>query len=296
MTKPDIRSPLTPRSPTDPIRRRRFGVRVFRSVRISGFGFLVSACTQAVPPPSPLENARRSLAGDQADQAIADADAALRARPHGPEAAQALYVKGVAYYLKGGNRGVGGRPLDPLATEASFHESRTALAQALREQPDKPLEGLVRAELANVAFYQEDFPTAIEQAAVALRLDPPPPPATAARVLFTLGWAQQRLGRFDDADQTFRQVEQAYPSAPEATDAGLHLGKHQFYVQVGTFPSPAAAGAAARAIEKAGAVPAQQVAAGGQTTVSAGPFTTYDDAKRSAATLSRQFPLAAVVP
>ena len=78
--------------------------------------------------------------------------------------------------------------------------------------------------------------------------------------------------------------------------AATHVGQRLFYVRVGTYASALESDPAAAAVRQAGSIPARQLDPGGQTTISAGPFSTYDDAKRAMIALTRQFPTAVVVP
>ena len=168
-----------------------------------------------VPPPGPLASGRAALRADRFDAAIADADDSLRGQPHGPEAAEANYIKGYAFQNKSFQDAPADRREDLVA-------ARSAYQAALAERPPALLQGYVRTGLSNVALYEDDFPTAIEQAAAAMPLVDRP--QTKAGLLYNTGLAQQRLSRFGEADQTFRQVIQQNPGTPPAAAAAEHLG------------------------------------------------------------------------
>ncbi len=181
---------------------------------------LLAGCngpTSKGPPPSagPVDAGQAALRAGQFDAAIADADDYLRGQPAGPRAAEADYVKGSAYQQT--------VAVGPAEQRRNLFEARTAYLAALNAHPPAELEGYVRAGLSTVALFQDDFSTAIEQAEAAAPLVTRP--ATKAGLLYNTGLAQQRLGRFTDADQTFRQVVQQYPGTPPAAAAQQHVGQ-----------------------------------------------------------------------
>src|SRR5206468_7033856 len=62
-----------------------------------------------------------------------------------------------------------------------------------------------------------------------------------AWALYRVGVAQQRMGQFAQADQTFTNVQQLFPTSTPAQRAREHQGARAFYVQAATFASPQAA-------------------------------------------------------
>ena len=237
--------------------------------------------------PGPLESARNALRAEQFDAAVADADDSLRGQPHGPEAAEANYIKGYAFQNKSFQDAPADRREDLVA-------ARSAYEAALAERPPSILQGYVRTGLSNVALYEDDFPTAIEQAALAMPLVERP--QTKAGLLYNTGLAQQRLGRFAEADQTFRQVIQRSPGTPPAAAAEQHLGRHDFFVELPPYATSAAADRAAVSLRSTGSVLSRRSDAAGRTVLDLGPFSTYTAARQQRDALSGSFPTALVVP
>ncbi len=215
------------------------------------------------PPPTagPVDAARAALRAGQFDAAIADADDYLRGQPAGPRAAEADYAKGSAYQRK--------PAASPGRAAANLFEAHTAYLAALNARPPSELEGYVRAGLSTVALFQDDFPSAIEQAQRATPLVSDPP--TQAWLLYNTAVAQQRLGRFTDADQTFRQVVQRYPGTPQAVAAQQHEGQRLFYVQLAIYPTAADADRATPSLRSNGSVVSRRSDATGHTVLDARP-------------------------
>ena len=246
------------------------------------------------PPPSaapapttgPVESARNALRARQFDAAIADADDYLRGQPHGTRAAEADYIKGSAYQQ---------REVPNLTEQRrDLFEARTAYVSALTEHPPSLLEGYVRAGLSTVALLQDDFPTCIEQAT---RADPLiDRPEDKARLLFDTGLAEQRLGRFTDADATFRQVAQRYPGTVPALAAQQHQGMRLFYVQLAEFRTAADADRAVSALRSAGSAVSQRTDAAGATVLDVGPFSTFAAAEQQRDALLDTYPGAVIFP
>jgi tetratricopeptide (TPR) repeat protein len=241
------------------------------------------------PPPQPpasLIAANQALATQQPDVAIADAQQYLRSQPSGPYAAQAWYMEGRGYYMK-----VAGSPAE---SQRNLSQARTCYLEALQKNPDPALEGDIRAEYANVAFFQDDFAETIQQASAAMPLEKTP--QTNAFLLLRIGMSQQRLGRFTDADQTFRQVMQRYPGTPIAESAREHEGQNNFYVQLATYTDKKLADQAMGSVQNSGVILSQRTDAKGNTIIDAGPYSTYSDAKKVKVQLQANFPQALIVP
>ncbi len=234
----------------------------------------------------PVEAARAAVQARQFDAAVADADDYLRGQPHGTRAAEALYYKGFADQ----ERSVAGE----AERRRDLYEARAAYLAALNQHPNPLLEGYVRSGLSTVALNQDDFPTAIEQAAAAMPLVDSAD--TRASLLFNRGLAEQRLSRFTDADQTFRQVEQQYPGTPVAVAARQRVGQREFFVQLATFASPADADRATGSLRANGSVVTRRSDAAGRTVLDVGPFSTYPAARQQRDAVGDAFPTAVVVP
>ena len=192
-----------------------------KSMALLVAGLAWSAGCQQDPPPPPrmpqeLANASQALADRQPDAAISDAGAYLQANPHGPSAAGAHYLLGRAYFMKVAT--------DPAEQRQLFQSARSSYELALHDLSndntvsDPSLEADIRGELSNVAWYQDDFPATIQQAQIVYNM-PGTPPAAKRFLLYRIGASQQRLGNFDAAVLTFRQVQMRFPGTLEARDA-----------------------------------------------------------------------------
>ena len=114
--------------------------------------------------------------------------------------------------------------------------------------------------------------------------------------LYRIGICQQRLGRFDHADQTFAMVQQQFPNSEAAAKAKQHQGARGFTVQLATFSSSNNAEAAAANLRREGAIPARAVDAQGHSVVSVGPFQDYSQAQAARARFASVYPDALIVP
>ena len=248
----------------------------------------IAGC-QPTPPPTAgsVVAGRSALQARQFDAAAADADDYLRGQPHGPDAAEADYIKGYAMQNKAFADRPDGRRRDAL-------DARQAFTAGLAERPAGELAGYLHAGLSTVALYADDFPTAIEQAQAAIPLVARP--EVKAGLLYNVGLAQQRLNRFGDADQTFEQVQQQYPGTPAAAGAAAHLHQTMFYVELAHYASPADADRAVASLRASGAVVSRRSDAAGLTVVTLGPFSTYTAARQQQLALLGTFPTAVVGP
>jgi tetratricopeptide (TPR) repeat protein len=275
-----------------------------KSMALVVAGLALSAGCQPGPPPPPrmpqeLAAASQALADRQPDAAISDANAYLQANPHGPSAAGAHYLLGRAYFMKVAT--------DPAEQRELLQSARSSYELALHDLgndntvSDPSLEADIRGELSNVAWYQDDFPATIQQAQIVYNMPGTPVPAKRF-LLYRIGAAQQRLGNFDAAQLTFRQVEQRFPGTPEAQAAKVQENRREFYVQLGEFPPGSSPAAALAVLSSRGGplenIPTSSVGIGtsGRTTVDAGPFNTYPAARQVRDQVLRDFPNAVVVP
>jgi tetratricopeptide (TPR) repeat protein len=251
---------------------------------------VISGCTDTGKP-APMDTTQlsagyRALAQNQPQTAIDKADEYLRAQPHGSGAAEAFYLKGRGYEAL--------TAVDPGQSKRNQVEARMAFMDALNENPSPALEGNIRADLSNVAFYQDDFPAAYGEANKAMKLVSSPD--TQAMLLYRMGMSQQRMGQFTDADATFAQVQQKYPSSPQAKLAQQHQGLRDFYVQLATFANSASADSAMQSLQGSGLVISKRADAAGHTVVDAGPLPTYDSAVAVKEQLAKQYPDAVIKP
>src|SRR5688500_18707642 len=134
-----------------------------------------------------LEQGYADLESRHYDAAIAKADAFLAANTTGGAgSAEALYLRGRALEQKGA--------ANPHEARQNLQSARSAYVDALTREPSPELEGRIRASLANVAYFQDDYTAALNQWSTAYdKLDVP---ETRAWVLYRIGLCHQRLGKF----------------------------------------------------------------------------------------------------
>ncbi len=188
---------------------------------------LATGCaTEGTNDPKPtLQGGYSALDQKRYDQAISSADQALQQSNGGPGSAEALYLRGRAVYA---------RPkADPSQQNADLREARDCYLRALNVSPTPQLEGLIRCDLANVAYFQDDYATADREWQAAFeKLETDEAKAWA---LYRVGVCRQRMGRWSEADAIFNAVQSHYPNSTPAQRARDHTGAKGFYVQVGTF-------------------------------------------------------------
>ena len=151
----------------------------------------------------------------------------------------------------------------------------------------------LHAGLANVAYFVDDYGTAVREWQVAFpNLEKP---QDKAWTLYRIGLCQQRLGWFAEADRTFQSVRQQFPGSEPANRAAVHEGAKAFYVQVGAYADAAHADKTAAALRAQGlnSVKGQEP---GKLTVRVGPVPSYADARAMKARLSVQYPSAVIFP
>jgi TolA-binding protein len=298
--KPEIRNPKSEGNSKPEIRkrsacdsRRISGFGFWSFLGISGFGFLVLAtgCVDnraqtSTAPPADLVSASQALATHQPTAAIADSQAFLDNQPTGPMAAQALYFKGRGYEELARS--------SAADRSSNFLAARSSYLLALQQSPGQKLEADIHTNLAIVDFYMDYFADCIQEASVAMSMMPWN--EVRGNLLLHTGFSEQRLGRFTDADQTFRQVEQRYPGTALAQRAQEHEGQDKFYVQVATFDSPTTADQAAQSLRSRNIVVSQRSDAQGHTVIDVGPKPTYAEAKVILEQLKSEFPNAEIVP
>jgi TolA-binding protein len=233
-----------------------------------------------------LKAASQSIESQQFDQAIAQSDAYLAKIPHGPGSAEALYLKG---------RGYEGRVAQNNAqAQANLQSARAAYIQGLTQNPSAVLEPSIHTSLANVAYFQDDYTTALSQWTTAypnLRDD-----SIRGWVLYRIGICQQRLGQFDRADQTFAQVQSKFPNSVPAQRAREHQGARNFQVQLATFASATSADNAAAKLRTQGVNPVRIMNPQGQQQLRIGPVPNYAQALALKNRFAGQYPDALVVP
>jgi tetratricopeptide (TPR) repeat protein len=221
------------------------------------------------------------LGGHRYDMAVAQADEALHIAPSAK-----------AYYLRGCAEEDRPKP-DALMAAADLNKAKADYLAAINLHPGEPLEARGHARLANVAFDQDDYSTAIVNWTTALdNLDER---SWKGDALYRIGECQQRLGNFDDADKTFARVVQEYADMDVAAKAQARQGVRGFYVQVGAFTKPADAATAVKAADAAG-VQCRQISDHGLIVVRGGPYSSYTEALRARIELAAAFPDVIVGP
>lgn len=239
----------------------------------------------------PLDPGYAALEQKDYDRAIAKADAYLAKAPrgnHGQGTAEALYLKGRSLEAKSA------AGVTAAQAKSNLEAARTAYVQALAQNPSQPLLAYIRTSLGNVAYFQDDYPTAIAQlsAAVEALKDA----ELKSWAMYRIGLSQQRLGQFAQADQTFTRIERENPQSEAARRAAEHLGARAFYVQLATYADAATATKAANELKGRGITAAAAPATEGHTILRAGPIASYAQAQYLKTQLANQFPNAVVVP
>jgi tetratricopeptide (TPR) repeat protein len=235
------------------------------------------ACADDPRPKQQLAAGEQALAAQQYDLAIRDANAVVAMGDPG-YLARANYLRG--------------RAIEATATTGpDLNRARQAYALALTQHPSRSVEAQLHGHLGNVAFYQDDYATALQQFTLANgQLQPPD-----EKVLYLIGVCQQRLNRFSDADRTFGQVQQQYPNTEPAAWARTLQGARGFYVQVGAFSNEIDAQRAANTVIAIGAIPARSTH-NDLTIIRTVDVRSWDSAMQLRAKLVGQYPDAQVKP
>jgi tetratricopeptide (TPR) repeat protein len=227
-----------------------------------------------------------ALSAGQFDEAIARADSHVRANPEGPGTAEALYLKGRA--LEARTAG------SDQEAQANLHAARMAYVQALSMQPPQPLLAYVRTSLGNVCYFQEDYVAAARELFIAYeQLESP---ELRAWALYRAGLSLQRLGRFEQADQTLAQVIRDHPGSVPAERARQLTGVRAYNVQVGVFSQPALAEKAMASLRQQGLPASRTLNAAGQHVITVGPAANYAQAQTLKARVTPLHPDAMIVP
>jgi len=238
-----------------------------------------------------LADAYAAFERKQYDAAMTGAQRVLAGNPAGKGAAEAQYLRGRVLEERAAQAsGVG----DSSGAKAALQSAREAYNAALAANPAPAVEGNIRAGIANVAYFQDDYATAIAEWTAAH--EKITEPQTKAWVLYRVGLSQQRFGNFPDADRTFALVQQQYSGTEAARRAAAHQGARGFHVQVGVFTSPTNADATIASLRADGIIGTHITDAQGRHVVRIGPAPTYDQAKALKARLAAKFPDAVILP
>jgi tetratricopeptide (TPR) repeat protein len=227
-----------------------------------------------------------ALEANQFDEAMRQADAYLAKHPSGPGTAEALYLRGRGYEQR--------NKANLNEARTNLQAARAAYIEALSQQPSPQLELYIRTSLANVAYFQDDYATALKEWATVY----PNHQDREIRmwVLYRIGLCQQRLGRFADADKTYTQVEQEYGGTLPAQRAKEKRGARGFMVQFATFLSSATADNAISTLRSQGVMAGKQTDSRGRSVVVAGPLPTFQQAMAIRAAHLDKYPDAMILP
>ena len=235
-----------------------------------------------------LDAGYQALENQQYNEAIAKAEEFLAGTPHGPGSAEALYLKG---------RGLEGKYTAGVSVDEArqnLQAARSAYIEALEQNPKQPLESYIHASLGNVAYFQDDYQSAIGQLNAAYeKLDSDD---IKAWVLYRVGLSQQRLGQFTQADQTFGAVQQFHPNSVPAQRSREHQGARSFYVQLATFANAASADQAAIDLRKQGVAATRISDAQGRSLLRAGPIASFSQAQYIRGRFAEKYPDAFILP
>ncbi|HEV2292995.1 MAG TPA: tetratricopeptide repeat protein [Tepidisphaeraceae bacterium] len=247
---------------------------------------LASGCSSNREARTDLSAVDQSLQQKRYDEAIAQADAFLARQPTGAGAAEALYLRGLAFEQK--------IAANPHESRQNFQSARASYIEALNRRPHNELETRIRTALANVAYFQNDYQTALTQWAAALpRIEHP---ETRAWTLYRMGLCQQRLGQFQQADQTFAAVQKEHPGTEPARRAKEHAGARSFFVQLVTFKSAASADKVTAALRREGLEPVRVPNAQGFQQIRVGPVPSYAQAMSLKTRFADRYPDAIIIP
>jgi outer membrane protein assembly factor BamD (BamD/ComL family) len=247
---------------------------------------LTGGCASDGEARTQLETGYAALETGNYDAAMAAADEQLRRAPGGPGSAEALYLRGRALEQR--------RAGSPQQSKSDWQAARAAYQEALNQKPSPQLEAHIRCGLANVAYFQDDYNTAMREWATAYeRLDDA---AAKGWVLYRLGLCHQRMGSFQQADKLFAQVQQEYPNTVPAERAREHQGARSFAVQLATYANRATADAAVAALRQEGVNPTQTVDPQGRTVVRVGPMSNYQQALTLKQRYAYRYPDALILP
>ncbi len=246
-----------------------------------------SGCAPDVASKQQLHSGYEALGQHQYDQADAIANAYLKKTPSGPGSAEALYLQGRVHEARSETDG------DPAQMRSELDAARDAYTRGLAMPAVPATQARLHAGLANVAYFEDDYGTAVREWQLAYpALEKP---EDKAWTLYRIGLCQQRLGWFAQADRNFNRVRQQFPNTEPANRAATHEGATAFYVQVGAFSDASHADKTAAALRAMGLNPVKAMEPGKQL-VRVGPVANYADARALKARLSPHYPGAIITP
>jgi TolA-binding protein len=254
-----------------------------------------AAADASAQPPAPtqtpkviLDQGYQALESQQYNEAIEKADEFLAQTPAGAGSAEALYLKGRGF------EGKNAAGVTADEAKQNLQSARVAYIQALEQNPKNPLAAYIHASLGNVAYFQDDYQSALGQLNAAYdKLDNND---VKAWVLYRVGLCQQRLGQFSQADETFAAVEQFHPNTVPAERAKEHRGARAFWVQLATFASPATCDRAAMELKREGINANRGADREGKAILRVGPLASYSQALYIKNQFAEKYPDAIILP
>ena len=224
--------------------------------------------------------------------AMAQSEKFLREHPEGgPGTAEALYLQGRVLEKKAETADAAHHETE---AHANLQDARFTYEHALTLNPSPQVAALLHAGVANCAYFQEDYFTAMREWASAY--PGLTQPDARAWVLYRLGLCQQRLGRFDEADRSIGSVRQEFPQSEPSQRAAAHQGARAFYVQVGSYADSPNADRAMAALKAQGFTATKTTDANGRQSIRVGPTYNYDQAKALRIRLLAAYPAAVIEP
>jgi len=260
-------------------------------VLILGLAAGCTATTNQTTNRQALNAGYQSLAAKDYEGAMARASEYLQRQPEGPGSAEALYLQGRVYEQRAEEDAAAGRETQ---SKSDLQQAKSTYQRALQLSPSAKVDALIRAGIANVAYFEEDYSTAMQKWAESY--DNIQQPDAKAWILYRIGLCQQRLGRFDQADNSFSIVRHDYPGTEPAQRAGTHYGARAFYVQIGAYTDASNADKMVSALQSQGYKVGKTVETCGKQAVRVGPAQTYAEAKSLRARLLFSYPGAMIEP
>jgi tetratricopeptide (TPR) repeat protein len=245
---------------------------------------LFSGCASDSQSRPQLDDGKHAIEAKQYDQAIRDADGVIQSGDSGA-LAEAYYLRGYAIEDR--------EKRDETAKSRDLALARDSYTNGLSYTPRPAVAERLHVQLANVCYHQEDFPMALREFGIAITLLDQP--QFKPQILYEMGVCEQCLGRFEDADRTFQNVQQQYAGTEYAGYARSRSGIRGFYVQVGAYSQPADIDRAATAVAASGSVP-MKTTHSGLTVIRTADVPSFGQAERLKALLAGAYPDARVMP
>jgi tetratricopeptide (TPR) repeat protein len=252
---------------------------------IATFSFLLVGCAPSREVRH-LKQGFDALEAGNPSAALAKGDEFLRLYPKSTGLAEAHYLRGRAYEARVAYSSADAR--------MNLQAARLAYIDALGAKPNQAVDTYIRTSLANVAFFQDDFSTALALWQYVLpRLDDR---QTRAWTLYRIGLCQQRMGRFGDADATFDRVVRNFPGTLQASRSAEVRGARGFFVQVGAFAVASSADRMSDDLVRRGARVVRAKDPRGLHLVQLGPFQSYAAAAAERNRWAAFYPDARILP